>query len=145
MAMGLPIIEQSLVSNGYALDMARLGWLDPTDPDLPLEQVRARYRENGYVWLKGFFERDRVLAFREHFFETMNAGTKTFFEIVSSQEVENFCTMPRLWNFYREFLGGEPYLHRRKIIRFNHPGEKHCTGGHYDLTYLRAGTDKLST
>ena len=53
--------------------------------------------------------------------------------------------MPRLWNFYQEFLEGQPYLHKRKIIRFTQPGEDHCTGGHYDLIYLRAGTDKLCT
>jgi ectoine hydroxylase-related dioxygenase (phytanoyl-CoA dioxygenase family) len=53
--------------------------------------------------------------------------------------------MPRLWTFYQEFLQGQPYLHKRKLIRFNHPGEDHCTGGHYDLIYLRAGTDQLCT
>ena len=53
--------------------------------------------------------------------------------------------MPRLWNFYREFLEDEPYLHKRKIIRFTHPGSDYCTGGHYDLIYLRAGTDRLCT
>ena len=53
--------------------------------------------------------------------------------------------MPRLWNFYQEFLAGQPYLHKRKIIRFTHPGEDHCTGGHYDLIYLRAGTDHIAT
>src|SRR5260370_7461062 len=30
-------------------------------------------------------------------------------------------------------------------MRLTHPGDSHCTGGHYDLIYLRAGTDKLCT
>ena len=140
-------LMKPLVSNGYTLEMTaeRLGWLEPTDASLPLEQLREKYHQNGYLWLKRFFERDVILDFRNYFFETIFSGAKTFFEIVSSQEYEAFCTMPRLWNFYREFLEGEPYLHKRKIIRFTHPGEDHCTGGHYDLIYLRAGTDRLCT
>jgi ectoine hydroxylase-related dioxygenase (phytanoyl-CoA dioxygenase family) len=138
-------LTEPLVSNGYTLAMTpeRLGWLEPTDASLPVEQLRAKYRQNGYLWLKGFFHRDIILDFRDYFFETLLSNKQTFFELISSQEYEDFCTMPRLWDFYREFLSGQPYLHKRKIIRFNHPGEDHCTGGHYDLIYLRAGTDKL--
>ena len=140
-------IVEPLVSNGYTLEMTpeRLGWLEPTDAGLPVEQLREKYRQNGYLLLKGFFERDVILDFRSYFFENMISGAKTFVEIISSQEYEDFCTMPRLWNFYREFLGGQPYLHKRKLLRFNLPGETHCTGGHYDLIYLRAGTDQFST
>jgi Phytanoyl-CoA dioxygenase (PhyH) len=140
-------LSEPLVSNGFALDMTleRLGWLEPTDPGLPLEQLKETYRRNGYLWLKGFFERDVILNFRQYFFDTIFSGAKTFFEIVSSQEYEDFCRMPRLLNFYQAFLEGQPYLHKRKIIRFTHPGSDSCTGGHYDLIYLRAGTDKLCT
>lgn len=140
-------LSEPLVSNGYTLDMnpKRLGWLEPTSPDLPMEQLHAQYRQNGYLWLKGFFEPDVILNFRDYFFETLFSGAKTFFEIVSSPEYEEFCTMPRLWDFYQAFLEGEPYLHKRKIIRFTHPGSDNCTGGHYDLIYLRAGTDRLCT
>ncbi len=140
-------LTEPLVSNGYTLEMTpeRLGWLEPTDADLPLEQLREKYRQNGCLWLKGFFDPDAILNFRNSFFESIFSGAKTFFEIVSSQEYQDFCTMPRLWNFYQEFLGGQPYLHKRKIIRFTHPGEEHCTGGHYDLIYLRAGTDEFCT
>ncbi len=138
-------LTEPLVSNGYKLEMIpeRLGWLDPTDASLPLEQLRAKYRQDGYLWLKGFFRQDVILDFRNYFLETILSNAKTFFEVISSQEYEDLCTIPRLWNFYREFLEGQPYLHKRKIIRFNHAGEEYCTGGHYDLIYLRAGTDKL--
>ena len=140
-------LSEPLVSNGYTLEMtpARLGWLEPTGADLPLKQLREKYQQNGYLWLKGFFDRDVILDFRRHFFDSIFSGAKTFFEMVSSQEYEDFCTMPRLWNFYQEFLEGQPYLHKRKIIRFTHPGQSLSTGGHYDLIYLRAGTDRFST
>jgi hypothetical protein len=140
-------LSEPLVSNGYPLVMTpeRLGWLEPTNAGLPLEQMRKIYRRDGYLWLKGFFDRDVILDFQRSFFEAIFSGTKTFFEIISSQEYKDFCTMPRLWNFYQEFLEGQPYLHKRKIIRFTHPGSDNCTGGHYDLIYLRAGTDEFST
>lgn len=140
-------LSEPLVSNGFALEMTpeRLGWLEPTDASLSPKQLWEQYRQQGYLWLKGFFERDAILAFRQYFFDAIFSGTKTLFEIVRSPEYEDFCTMPRLWNFYQEFLEDQPYLHKRKIIRFTHPGSDYCTGGHYDLIYLRAGTDRLCT
>src|SRR5712671_6098137 len=94
---------EPLVSNGYTLEMtaARLGWLEPTDAGLPLGQLREKYRQNGYLWLKGFFDRDIIVDFQRFFFEAIISGAKTFFEIVGSHEYEDFCTMPRLWNFYQ--------------------------------------------
>lgn len=141
-------LQAPLLSNGHPLDMTpeRLGWLEPTSMDLSMEQLREKYRQQGYLWLKGFFERDAVLRFRDYFFEAINSrGPQAFFEIISSQDYEEFCTTSRLWSFYQNFLQGEPYLHKRKLIRFNHPGEDNCTGGHYDLIYLRAGTNKFCT
>ncbi|BCL84137.1 phytanoyl-CoA dioxygenase [Ktedonobacteria bacterium brp13] len=142
------VIGEPLVSNGHTLEMTaeRLGWLEPSAASLPIEQLQETYRLQGYLWLKGFFERDVILNFRDYFFESIFArGPQAFFEIISSQEYENFCTMPRLWTFYQAFLQGEPYLHKRKLLRFNSPGEDNCTGGHYDLIYLRSGTDRLCT
>ncbi len=140
-------LTEPLVSNGYTLEMTleRLGWLEPTSANLPVEQLRGKFRQNGYLWLKGFFDRDVILDFRQFFFDSILSGAKTFFDILSSQEYEDLCTMPRLWSFYEEFLQGQPYLHKRKLIRFTQPGEDHCTGGHYDLIYLRAGADTFCT
>ena len=141
-------LNEPLVSNGYTLAMTaeRLSWLEPSEASLPIEYLRETYRQQGYLWLKSFFKQDVVLQFRDFFFGTIAArGPQAFFEIITSREYEDFCTMPRLWNFYQEFLQGRPYLHRRKLLRFNFPGEDNCTGGHYDLIYLRSGTDSLCT
>ena len=95
-----------LISNGHALEMTpeRLGWLEPTDSTLPMDELRATYHRHGYLWLKGFFERDMILNFRDHFFETIfSRGPHAFFEIIRSQEYQDFCTTPRLWAFYQEF------------------------------------------
>src|ERR671933_630221 len=69
----LAVYDQPLVSNGYTLsnETLRLVYLVPTDPRLPMEELREQYREQGYLWLKGLLDRDSVLAFRRRFFESM--------------------------------------------------------------------------
>jgi ectoine hydroxylase-related dioxygenase (phytanoyl-CoA dioxygenase family) len=164
-------LEQPLVSNGFMLstDPRRLGWLEPTDPALPMKKLREQYRAQGYLWLKGILHRDVVLSLRRRFFETFRdtgflaPGSDPVDGIYSGKEMSKeaihhiwseaarlpeyvaFCMSPPIWKFYEEFLGGEIYLHKRKIVRFTTPGDPTCTGGHYDLIYLRAGTDRICT
>ncbi|GLV55274.1 phytanoyl-CoA dioxygenase [Dictyobacter sp. S3.2.2.5] len=161
--------EFTLMSNGYQLSQTpqRLGWLEPTDPTLPMEQLRQKYRADGYLWLKGILNREAVQTFRRRFFAAMQvsgllaAGSdpeegiysgettqkelahRIFMEAHRWPEYEAFCTAPEIVHFYEEFLGGEIYLHKRKLIRYNVPGDARTTGAHYDLVYLRGGTDHL--
>ena len=160
----------SLTSNGYTLstDPRRLGRLEPTDAAAPMTKLRERYQEHGYLWLKGFFDRNEILAFRRHFFSAfagtglLKAGTdpveglhggneaqsetqKLLMQFVRTAAFESFCLQPRLWRFYDEFLNGPSYLHKRKIIRYTAPGKGFTTPAHYDLIYLRGGTDSVCT
>lgn len=163
------VLKQPLVSNGYTLSTSttRLGWLEPTQPTLPMEALREQYRAQGYIWLKGLLDREVVLAFRRRFFaafretallaagsdpmEGLYSGVqepkqlihKIWMEAVRWPEYEAFCMQPAIWRFYEAFLGGTPYLHKRKLIRFTAPGDTFSTPGHYDLVYLRAGTDRI--
>jgi ectoine hydroxylase-related dioxygenase (phytanoyl-CoA dioxygenase family) len=160
----------TLTSNGYTLSTApeRLGRLEPTDAATPMGKLKEKYREQGYLWLKGFFDRDEVLDFRRHFFNAF-AGTgllkpgtdplegiyggdekqgevqKILMQFARTAAFESFCLQPRLWRFYDEFLAGPSYLHKRKIIRYAGPGKGFTTPAHYDLIYLRGGTDRVST
>ena len=160
-----------LRSNGFVLDASpeRLGWLTPSDPGEGHTTLRARFDSNGYLWLKGFLPRADVFDFRRHFFgqfvdtgllasgsdpvEGLYAGQehnhdlarRRLMELVRSAAYESFCLHPRLWQFLDAFTGGPSYLHKRKLIRYTRPGDASATGAHYDLTYLRAGTDKLVT
>jgi ectoine hydroxylase-related dioxygenase (phytanoyl-CoA dioxygenase family) len=164
-------IPQPLVSNGYTLSSApnRVGWLQPTDLSQPLAALREQYRAQGYLWLRKFLDRDEVLAFRRRVFEAFaEAGLlaegsdprhgiysggrekkdlvrKIHMEIVRWAAYEAFCLAGPIWSFYEAFLEGPPYLHKRKLLRYNLPGAPKCTGAHYDLTYLRAGTDRVCT
>lgn len=147
----------------------RLGWLTPTDPASPMEALRARYRQDGYLWLKGVLDRAEVLAFRRRYFEAMAeagliaAGSDPtlglyggggedrrrigalHIEIVRWARYEAFCMAEPILRFYESFLQGPVYLHKRKLIRDTRPGDPACTGAHYDLVYLRGGTDQLCT
>lgn len=164
-------LEQPLVSNGYTLSTApeRLGSLVASDPTAPLAELRAQYAAQGYLWLKGLLDRKRVLAFRERFFRTMSASgliaddsdpqegrsaqrpydrtqhDKLLMEIVRTAAYEAFCLDERMWRFYEEFLAGPVYLHKRKILRTGLPHGESNTPAHYDLIYLRGGTDSVVT
>jgi ectoine hydroxylase-related dioxygenase (phytanoyl-CoA dioxygenase family) len=161
----------SLTSNGYIVENTpdKLGWLTPTDPATPMRILREQYDAQGYLWLKGILNRDAVLAFRRFYFSAyletgmiapgtdpvdgiysggevdQQAVRKVLFDFVKCPEFENFCRMEPIVEFYREFFQNDIYLHKRKIIRHKQPGHWRCTGGHYDLIYLRAGTDRLAS
>ena len=160
-----------LVSNGTPLEMTpeRLGWLQPSDPGQTLGELRDRYARQGYLWLRGLLDREEVLAFRRHYFAaTAETGLVApdrdpvlgvmadspadrarlgarHLAIVHAEAFESLCRTPRMVAFYERFLGGPVHLHGRKLLRHMEPGAPHCTGAHYDLVYLRGGTDRLCT
>jgi ectoine hydroxylase-related dioxygenase (phytanoyl-CoA dioxygenase family) len=164
------ILTQPLMSNGYRLDPYNLGWLTPTDPDLPRKQLWEQYREHGYLWLKGLLDRDEVLAFRTRFFtafretgllvpdsdpadglyagaeaEILTHPNKLLVEAVRWAAYEAFCLAAPIIEFYEDFLEGSVYLHKRKLLRFTKPNDPRCTTPHYDLIYLRGGTNRVVT
>ncbi|GCE16105.1 phytanoyl-CoA dioxygenase family protein [Tengunoibacter tsumagoiensis] len=167
--MSAQIRELSLISNGHTLSQApeRLGWLEPTDPHTPITELHEKYKANGYLWLKQILPREAVMAFRKRIFASLAASGmlvpgsdpevglysgvteqpelahKLFMEAHRWPEYEEFCRMPEIVQFYERFLGGKLHLHKRKLLRYNVPGDPNCTGVHYDLVYLRGGTDQL--
>ncbi len=165
----------SLTSNGFPLSMdpSRLGRLTPTDPARPRDELWEQYRVQGYLWLKGILDQREVLDFRRRYFAAfVDAGlpliapgtdpvegifddgatsadpglyNKVIMEIVRWAEYEAFCLATPIRRFYETFLEGIPYLHKRKLIRHGKPGARQSTGAHYDLIYLRGGTDRICT
>lgn len=159
-------IPEELYSNGYRLEAIQLGCLEASDPSEALEVLQRRYQEQGYLWLRGFLPREDVLGYRRLFFtafkalgmikgdaleavyggqETPDLVSKILMEQVRSATYESFCLQPKLVHFLDAFLHGPSYLHKRKIIRYTKPGDPNATGAHYDLVYLRAGTDRFCT
>jgi len=160
-----------LRAGGKVLSAAenRLGYLVPTDPAIGMAAIRERYEEHGYVWLKRFLDPDAVNAFRGWVFGHLaGAGlvepgsdprlglaatggaypqqaNRILMSLVRSVAYEGFCAQPRLAAFMDEFLSGISYLHKRKIMRHTMPGSATATPAHYDLVYLRGGTNRIVT
>ena len=167
--MSTHIQVRALQSNGIPLarEGQEIGRLVPTDPRRPMEELREQFRVQGYLWLKGLLPRDEVLNFRRHYFtayrdtgllaegsdpiEGIYSGipiapelnNRLWTEAARWPEYEAFCLSPAIVNFYEAFLAGAVHLLKRKIIRYNTPGETSCTPGHYDLIYLRGGSDTV--
>jgi ectoine hydroxylase-related dioxygenase (phytanoyl-CoA dioxygenase family) len=161
----------ALISNGQPLSAQpnRLGWLTPHRLDEGIEALRARYHRDGHLWVKGLLPREDVLAFRgrvfAHFADAglLKPGTlprdgiaadsgvnaelckQRLMEFVRSTLYERFCMHPALADFVDQFLDGLTYLHKRKIMRYTRPSDRSATGAHYDLIYLRGGTERLLT
>jgi ectoine hydroxylase-related dioxygenase (phytanoyl-CoA dioxygenase family) len=134
-----------------------------------MADLRRQYEEQGYLWLKGFLNRQDVLDFRgwvfSHLMQTgiLQPGSdpmmgysadgpgdklmadRRLMSLVRSTAYEGFCAQPRLSSFMDEFLRGISYLHKRKIMRFTRPGTTTVTPAHYDLVYLRGGTTRIVT
>lgn len=168
--MTTAVYDHELKSNGYVLSAApqRLGWLTPSDPRRPIGELREQYEAQGYLWLKQVLDRAEILAFRRRYFAAMaevgmiapgsdpvdgiysgnedhGLVAKLLHEVVRWAAYEWFCLQPAIWRFYEALFEGAPYLHKRKLIRHTRPGDPGATGAHYDLTYLRAGTDRVCT
>lgn len=62
--------EQLFVNDGL-LHPEQVGPLKASSPDMPLEELRRRYREDGYVFLKGLLAREDVLKAREEYFKML--------------------------------------------------------------------------
>ncbi len=163
-------VDIELVSNRYILSRQaeQIGWLTPSEPSRPKKELWEQFQEQGYLWLKGILARRAVLDFRRRFFQAFTEadlilpGSDPVEGIYSGAEdkgvthrltaeavrwasYEYFCLAAPIWQFYEEVLCGTVMLHKRKIVRYTKPGDPNCTGAHYDLTYLRAGTDRVYT
>lgn len=159
----------SLAAHGRTIPAERLGPLQSTDPAIGIEAIRRRYEEDGYVWLKGLLPRPEVIDFRRWVFSRLaetgllapghdlalgiaaaegvdwSLADRRLMSIVRSAAYEGFCAQPPLVRFMDAFLQGISYLHKRKLMRYTKPGTATATPAHYDLVYLRGGTNRLVT
>lgn len=161
----------NLRANGKTLctSESRLNWLEPSDPQESMQELRRKYSDSGYLWLKGLLDAQEVVDFRGWVFENLASsgllkpGTdprdgiavggdydkavadRRLMSVVRSAKFEGFCAQPRLTSFVDQFLQGMSYLHKRKIMRFTRANSEVSTPAHYDLVYLRGGTADLVT
>ncbi len=159
----------ALQADGRLLETAphRLGGLIATPASTPIDVLRRLFQRDGYVWLKGLLDRQQVLDFRARVFAELHGLTqrgtpprlglanptpppkdkvnRDLMAFVRSAAFEGFCAQPSLVSLMDQFLGGLSYLHKRKILRHTLPQSGLATPAHYDLIYLRGGTDRVVT
>ncbi|TDE94974.1 phytanoyl-CoA dioxygenase [Occultella glacieicola] len=135
------------------------------------EALWLRLRRQGYLLLRGQIPPEQIAAFRRFYFGALApagvlrpgtpaedgiAGTgpidqagyrrALFGHIVPSEDYERLCRTSTVADWFRWFLGDDVHLHRRKILRHTRPGQNGvgtATQAHYDLVYLREGTDRV--
>ncbi|EXJ67642.1 phytanoyl-CoA hydroxylase [Cladophialophora psammophila CBS 110553] len=67
----LPWEEQLFVNDG-PLTPDQYADLRPTTLDIPIEEARKRYEEDGYLFIKGLLPREDVLKAREEYFKLLS-------------------------------------------------------------------------
>ena len=58
---------------GAPIDPDMVHWLTPTYKDTPLQEIRARYARDGYIWMKHVIPREDVFDLREQYFQTISS------------------------------------------------------------------------
>jgi hypothetical protein len=155
-----------LYSYGHALDMdgEKVGLLrDSSDAATDFEELRRRFADDGYIYMRGYLDREDVLAARASLTQRLGAagvldpayptidgicvpGSGYVFkpEITDgNEEVQRLLYSGRLTDFYEKFYG-EPIRHYDFTwLRAIGPGKG--TNPHCDLPYMGRGTHKHMT
>ena len=155
-----------LYSYGHALDMDddKVGLLrDSSDAADDMVELRRRFQEEGYLYMRGYLDRDEVLGARASLtdrlaeagvldpaFPTMDAVCKPGSGYVfkpeitqGNEEVQRLLYSGRLVDFYRQFYGEEIRHYDFTWLRAIGPGKG--TNPHCDLPYMGRGTHKHMT
>lgn len=158
----------ALTSVGYKLDMSERALGELRDSSYLLstrESLQERLNEDGYLFIRGFFRREDVLAARGGFVERLAAldnlepGTDPMDAILRRDGkltnfwegwgLDNPVIKPllfsgRILDFYRDFFGEEVRHFDETWLRVIGPGRG--TQPHCDVVYMGRGTrDKLMT
>jgi hypothetical protein len=150
----------------------RLGRLEavPTALRDDKDALWERLRRDGYLYLSDHLDADLVSDFRSYYFgalaptglvrpegagEGIDAGEDVdlaltrrvlFDDVVPGDRYAALTAHPTIRGWFQWFLGDDVHLHKRRIIRHTRPGESGigtATQAHYDLVYLREGTDRV--
>ncbi|PVE94200.1 phytanoyl-CoA dioxygenase family protein [Microbacterium sp. TPD7012] len=150
----------------------RLGRLEavPTTLRDDKDALWERLRRDGYLYLSDHLDPELVRDFRAYYFGKLAptglvrpggdrdgidshddvdlALTRRvlFEDVVPGDRYAALTAHPTIRGWFQWFLGDDVHLHKRRIIRHTRPGETGigtATQAHYDLVYLREGTDRV--
>lgn len=132
------------------------------------EALRARIEEDGYLLIRGFHERERILAARRQLLERMDergllqpdaplmearinpqADVPVSTSVSATQyladlsEFHRVVESPRAISFFERFLGGPVFTYEHKWLRAAPTGASSSIHG--DVVYMGRGTKQLYT
>lgn len=152
---------------------ARMGWMEPVPDAIrgDKDALWDRLRRDGYLFLPRQLDPEVVNEFREYYFTAMadtgivapgsdpavgvgaqgdidraKIRSALFEHIVPGERYAALTGHPDVRGWFEWFLGEDVHLHKRKIIRHIRPGESGigtATQAHYDLVYLREGSERV--
>lgn len=152
---------------------ARMGWMEPVPDAIrgDKDALWGRLRRDGYLFLPQQLDPEVVNEFREYYFTAMadtgivapgsdpavgvgaqgeidraKIRSALFENIVPGERYAALTGHPDVRGWFEWFLGEDVHLHKRKIIRHIRPGESGigtATQAHYDLVYLREGSERV--
>ncbi len=130
-----------------------------------VEALRGRMEEEGYLLIRGLFERERVLEARRQLVEVLARedaldpdhppmeavvapGQHGGFrggdnDLTRAPAFRSLVESQAIMGFFQRFLGGEPLTYSYKWLRVVGPGSN--TGAHYDVVYMGRGTHNVYT
>lgn len=127
------------------------------------QALRERMEEDGYLLIRGFHDRDKVLQARTSILEKMDRmgkldrdtqleegvmadGSKTIFMGGTNEDLPallNLLNGGHIMGFFDEFLGEQSLTYHYKWLRAVGKGD--FTGAHYDIVYMGRGTQNVYT
>ena len=155
-----------LYSYGHPLEMDddKVGYLrDSSDAAEDVDELRKRFAEDGYLYMKGYLEKEKVLKARASLVERLaeSGGLNENFNPMDgvchddsgygfnpefakdNEEVKDLLYSGRLVDFYRKFFGEEIRHYDFTWLRAIGPGKG--TNPHCDLPYMGRGTHQHMT
>jgi hypothetical protein len=158
--------QRSLTSLGFPLEQDPESWGELQD-SMPLidnvEALRERMRQDGYLYMRGFFKREIIQSARNSLLS--NLATRDIFDPAypladgilkeganpdfapeaakGSEETKRVIFGPEIKSFYERFLGGQ--IRHFDYIWVRAKGHGHGTKPHCDIVYMGRGTRDLYT
>jgi hypothetical protein len=114
--------EKLFVNDGL-LRPDRVGELYQSSPNLPMDEIRKRYNEDGYVFLKGLLPKEDVLKAREEYFKMLSpSGVELSLSRASSMPTRTLLTFQVLVPAQQVAMDdlGQRLLTSLSTLRFRH-------------------------
>ncbi|KAL9604156.1 MAG: hypothetical protein Q9219_000744 [cf. Caloplaca sp. 3 TL-2023] len=103
-------------SKSKYVDQAAIGWMRSTQLDTLIQEMRQRFQEDGYIWVKNVIPRQDVFDMREHYFSQFSHTGMLHPEASPREGIFNPSSDPNL----HEGIGGLPEDATNQLLNAAH-------------------------